>query len=219
MAFLHRAVVVFSLALLSPSLCLAEDGLAEQRRQRGQDPATGGPFYEDAEQFDAFVNAVKAMETGSTIDRASVQELHESFLISSDRDVWDAWGQVCVVVEALSSIKGCIDAPSGQTGRRATHHAAMAGNVDKLTWLAEREANFDAVTGPNTMNAKQTGFSPAHLAALTDQLPALELLERGGADLYQRAPGGFTPLDVALEKGHATIVRYLQSKAVSRPEL
>jgi|AntAceMinimDraft_5_1070358.scaffolds.fasta_scaffold169596_2 hypothetical protein len=214
-----RNVVVAVLTLLLSSRCFAEDGLAEQRRQRGQDPLTGGPFYESTQDFDDFVAAVKAMEAGSTIDRTSVKELHESFLISPNRDVWDAWGQVCVVVEALSNIRGCIDAPSGLTGRRATHHAAMAGNVEKLSWLAARDANFDAVTGPNTMNAKQTGFSPAHLAALTGQLPALELLERGGADLFHRAPGGFTPLDVALEKGHGVIVSFLQSKAATRAEL
>ena len=89
-------------------------------------------------------------------------------------------------------------------------------------FLATHGANLDAVTAPaRSLGAvRHTGFSPAHLAALANNRGILEVIERGGGNLFQKAPGGYTPLDVAIEKHNGEVVRWLRSKsAQSQDEL
>ena len=189
--------------------------LVAHRLARGQ-TASGEPFYSDPSPlFDTFLQQVKELEPTSEFSRESVGELHEHFIGSGDADgdVWDGWAQVCTLVEALSEIKGCLDAPSPRSGWRATHTAAMYGHLSKLAWLANMGANLDAVTGPHSKPGmlRHTAFSPAHLAALYDRVEALELLLKNGAHMHQRAPGGYTPLDLAKEKKNQRAAQWLQS--------
>ena len=209
---LNLALLTFALAFGSNAQVVDSD-LTEYRRQRGQ-TSEGLPFY-SAPEFDGFISAIKEIEQTSMFSQDSVRQLHETFIGSGDRDeaVWEGWLEVCHLVETLSEIKGCLQAPSAVSGWRATHQSSMKGHTNKLSWLARNGADFDAVTGPNTSGLRQTGFSPAHLAALRGNLDALDILERGGADLFKRAPGGYTPLDVARETKNHDAVRWLESKS------
>jgi ankyrin repeat protein len=213
----------FQFACVLLALLIAEDvadnmdiELINLRRNHGQS-RSGLPFYaDDSLEFDAFVASVKEIEATSSMSRVSVQELHEVFLKSGDddRDIWHGWKEVCDLVELLSDFRGCIDAPSSITGHRATHSAAMRGNVEKMKWLAENGADLNAITAPSSLKGvRQTGFSPAHLAAMSNNLGLLDLLERGGANLFHQAPGGYTPLDVAIEKGNSAAIKWLQSRS------
>ena len=90
------------------------------------------------------------------MNKRQIEGMHEYFLASTDADssdaVWDGWMQVCTLVEAFTDVKGCMEAPSRETGFRATHLAAINGWVRKLSWLAAfTETDFDAVTAPNSM--------------------------------------------------------------------
>ena len=198
----------------------ADEELAAYRLDRGQ-IATGLPFYsEPSPEFDSFLEKIHEIEPTSEFSRASVAELHELFLGSDDTsgDVWDGWAQVCTLVETLSSIKGCLDAPSSISGWRATHTAAMYGHANKLAWLVRMNANLDAVTAPNSKGLKHTAFSPTHLAALYGHVTCLEVLKAGGANLHQRAPGGYTPLDLAAEKKFDKVAQWLRSEGLQKQE-
>jgi len=188
--------------------------LISYRKKRGQ-TATGAPFYDSSSSsFDQFSSALKDMDDTASVSRENIQQLHNEFLNTGDDgvDVWKAWHEICQLVEMMSDIQGCLDTPSAETGRRATHIASLGGHVEKLKWLAVQGADMNAVTGPNTMGMRQTAFSPSHLAAMAGRLESLEILEKGGADIFKKAAGGFTPLDVAVEKGHKTIVSWLRSR-------
>jgi hypothetical protein len=214
-------MMMLTAVILLPTFVAAtstDQAIDEIRKFHGQ-TITGGPFYEEGSlAFDDFIATIKSLEETSEFGRKSVQELHEGFIRSTDAEtmVWEGWNEVCVLIESLSSIRGCIDAPSALTGWRATHSAAMNGHTEKLRWLARSGADFNAITGPSKSKLRQTGFSPTHLAAMANQVGALEVLELGGANLHQKAAGGYTPLDVAIEKDHKRAIKWLLEKVSGR---
>ena len=217
---LHWLIVAL---ILCPFVVGVEDEeLVAYRLARGQ-VASGGPFYSDpSPSFDAFVTKIKEIEPTSDFSRETMSELHETFIKSHDSngDIWDGWAQVCALIEALSDIKGCLDAPEPLSGWRATHTAAMHGHVEKLGWLIRMGANLDATTAPNSKGLTHTALSPAHLAALYNQPSALAVLKAGGAKIYQKSPGGYTPLDIAIEKGNVAAAQWLRSDGLpTRKEL
>jgi hypothetical protein len=85
---------------------------------------------------------------------------------------------MCTVFQELAAVFGCVDAPVAKTGWRASHFAAAAGKAKTLAWLAQHGADLSAPTAPNSHGVPHTAFSPAHVAAMHDQLDALKVLGR-----------------------------------------
>lgn len=193
---LSIALALFPRSAATPAPAPGTATAAASARGRN---ANDGPFYLENPDFDEAMKRMKELEPSSTVSSETVQYLHETFLKSSDQDqvIWDGWNRLCSVVEGLSSITGCLDAPSALTGWSAAHLAAMFGQLDKLKWLAAHGADLDVPSSAGSKRLKQTGFTPAHSAVLHDQLEALELLDALGADVLRPSPGGHTPLDVA----------------------
>lgn len=177
----------------------------------------GFPFYVDNPLFDELVVSFKEIEPMSEIGREIIQTMHEAFIgCSGDTDeILDGWLQVCVAVDHLSAIVGCLDAPSLHTGRRAIHQAAVNGDGLKINWLAQQGVDVDAYTAPNAQGF-QSAFTPAHLAVMHRQIDALEALESAGANMMSRnVENGFTPLDVAKEMGFEDVALWFSERAQS----
>lgn len=91
-------------------------------------------------------------------------------------------------------------------GYQAIHIATQTGNIDMLTFLITNGAN---VSGAKTL---KDGYTPIHIAALSNQPEALEILaERVGSLNIQtkRQSDSLTPLHLAVKAGHGQIVKIL----------
>ena len=82
--------------------------------------------------------------------------------------------------------------------------AAQAGDLD--------EAKRLLVESPAVVHARSTskGYTALHFAAMGGAIPVVEWLLEQGFDVMTEAPGGVTPLAVALEYKRFTTVRRLQ---------
>ena len=82
--------------------------------------------------------------------------------------------------------------------------AAQAGDLD--------EAKRLLVESPAVVQARSTskGYTALHFAAMGGAIPVVEWLLEQGFDVMTEAPGGVTPLAVALEYKRFATVRRLQ---------
>jgi len=220
MRFLSTVVLSF-IFTRSLGTSIDDQELESYRLAHGQ-TVDGEPFYMDRVQMDKFSRAHQENGGGGIMDLKQIQGMHEYFLASDDAEasdaVWQGWLQVCTLVEAFTDVRGCIQAPSKETGFRATHLAAINGWIRKLSWLAAfTDTDFDAVTAPNAMG-KHTGFSPCHEAALHGQMESLLVLEKVGANLYQPSAGGWTPLQVALKAKNKKVAKWLRERGKDEAE-
>ena len=83
-------------------------------------------------------------------------------------------------------------------------NAALRGDVRKAAWLLSQGARVDF---------REQGFTPLLVAAQFGQTEVCKLLlEKGKANLEEEAPFGFTALNEASFRGHASTVALLLSK-------
>ena len=82
--------------------------------------------------------------------------------------------------------------------------AAQAGDLD--------EAKRLLAESPTVVHARSTtkGYTALHFAAMGGAIPVVEWLLEQGFDVMTEAPGGVTPLAVALEYKRFNTVRRLQ---------
>ena len=101
-------------------------------------------------------------------------------------------------IEALGSIKIDGKVIEGCTPLWA---ASLAGHLDVVKLLIERNAEVDCRTSTNS--------TPLRSAAFRGHLDIVRFLVENGADINVRNDGDNTPLMVACYRGHAAVVSYL----------
>jgi ankyrin repeat protein/L-ascorbate metabolism protein UlaG (beta-lactamase superfamily) len=87
----------------------------------------------------------------------------------------------------------------------AIHKAAESGDLDRIRDLVHEDAGAVAATNGQ-------GFTPLHVAAVSGQRQAAELLLALGANVNATANDGTTPLHVAAANGRNEMVSFLASK-------
>ena len=94
--------------------------------------------------------------------------------------------------------------PTMDTLEKRFLKAAQAGDLD--------EAKRLLVESPAVVQARSTskGYTALHFAAMGGAIPVVEWLLQQGFDVMTEAPGGVTPLAVALEYKRFATVRRLQ---------
>ncbi|CAE8646693.1 unnamed protein product [Polarella glacialis] len=177
--------------------------LAEWRFRRGE-TKFGLPFY-DHQEFAA----------QSSLSAAVVEKLHRAFVDAegAETGVLEVWKQLCEELRDKANIQGCINTPLRETGERATHRAAMLGQVQKLRWLVLNGADVNAATAPAldmcADGSASSALCPAHVAAIYGQIEAMSVLQSAGADLNCRRTDGATPLDFAKDAEQSEAVAWI----------
>jgi len=88
-------------------------------------------------------------------------------------------------------------------GRTPLHDAALNNELDALKLLVQLGADVNA--------KNKDGRTPLHFAAFYNELDALKFLVQHGADVSLEHDAGKTAYDLALERGHAAIITYLDN--------
>ena len=85
--------------------------------------------------------------------------------------------------------------------------ACSTGNLDVLRQCIGRFYFFNKKAGLNALNSN--GFAPIHLAAINNQVEALNILITEGADIHCRDKDGYTPLHWAAKMGCLQVAQRL----------
>ncbi|MCX8108696.1 MAG: ankyrin repeat domain-containing protein, partial [Verrucomicrobiae bacterium] len=109
------------------------------------------------------------------------------------------WWWVTAVILAIASAGCWSKRPSV-----SLHAAVNEGNYGAVRQQIARRSDLNAKDG--------SGYTALHIAARKGDLPMVRLLVEAGADPAIMGPNDETPLDVARQNGHDTIVQYLQTK-------
>jgi ankyrin repeat protein len=100
----------------------------------------------------------------------------------------------------------------------------MKAQVRQLLEKIQNTADFGSVSFESINDTNALGDNALHCVCIWGDIEAVKLLVEAGIDLHQRGEFGFTPLRVAAEFGHATIVEYLLAagadpSALGAPEI
>jgi ankyrin repeat protein len=90
-------------------------------------------------------------------------------------------------------------------GNAPLHWSAERNNQECVTVLLAHGVAVDAIT--------VDGSTALWFASLYGYLPIVQLLVRGGADFERAGNRGRTPIDIARQRSHGEVVRYLETES------
>ena len=106
------------------------------------------------------------------------------------------------IVKYLVEEQGCDPNAPNENGNTPLHITAIFGSIDDLRYLIEERKC-------NPHGTDQFGRSLLHFACGNNLSIVKYLVEKVGCDLYAKAEGGTTPLEMAAARGSLDIVQYL----------
>ncbi|CAN1167610.1 Probable protein S-acyltransferase 23 [Linum perenne] len=114
------------------------------------------------------------------------------------------YGQTAFLNHIVVNYHADFDAPD-DNGKSPLHWAAYKGNVDTIRLLLFREASQE--------KQDKEGCTPLHWAALAGHAEACSVLVHAGTkkELSVKDKAGFTPAQLASDKGHRHVARLLSS--------
>jgi ankyrin repeat protein len=100
----------------------------------------------------------------------------------------------------------------------------MKAQVRQLLEKIQSAADFGSVSFESINDTNALGDNALHCVCIWGDLEAVKLLVENGINLHHQGEFGFTPLRVAAEFGHTTIVEYLlaagaEASALDAPEI
>ena len=112
-------------------------------------------------------------------------------------------GDLRSVKNYLDRIPGAARVRDSVLGETPLHAATCFGHVQVAKLLIDHGADVKA-------GDDQMGMTPLHWAASCGHVELADLLVRCGADAQARDKRGLTPIDVALERHHASVAEVLK---------